>query len=422
MVEKMNKTGDSIVIVGGGVIGAACAYYLVREGWSVTLVDRGEFGKGCSHGNCGYVCPSHVLPLTQPGAIREHLLGVFRRDAPLRIKPHWNPRLWRWLFQFARQCRDDLMLESAHARHQLLCSSTALYRELLAAETIDCDWETQGLLYVFQDLEPLEEFTAVVEFLRKEFGVSATRYDPRQLQEVEPALCRDVAGAYCFEEDAHLRSNKLLAGWRQILNQRGVKIMEHCQVESLVVQSGQARAISTSGGEISASHFVIATGAWTPQFERQLGCKIPIQPGKGYSITMPRPDLCPRFPMLFEQHHVAVTPWASGYRLGSTMEFAGYDTTIDPQRVQMLKDVASIYLREPLVEPVEETWIGWRPMTSDDRPIIGHSPTLKNVLIAAGHGMLGLTLAPATGRLITEMLSGQTPHVDPAPFSPGRFG
>ena len=418
----MNKSDDPIVIVGGGVIGAACAYYLVREGWSVTLVDRGEFGKGCSHGNCGYICPSHVLPLTQPGAIREHLLGVFRRDAPLRIKPHWNPRLWRWLFQFARQCRHDLMFESAHARHQLLCSSAALYRELLAAETIDCDWETQGLLYVFQDLEPLDKFSAVVGFLRDEFGIPATRYDPRQLQEVEPALCSDVAGAYCFEEDAHLRSNKLLAGWRQILNQMGVQIIERCQVESLVVQAGQARAVSTSSGEISASHFVIATGAWTPQFERQLGCKIPIQPGKGYSITMPRPDLCPRFPMLFEQHHVAVTPWASGYRLGSTMEFAGYDTTIDLQRVQMLKDVASIYLREPVVEPVEETWIGWRPMTCDDRPIIGRSPTLKNVLIAAGHGMLGLTLAPATGRLITEMLSGQTPHVDPAPFSPGRFG
>jgi D-amino-acid dehydrogenase len=172
---------------------------------------------------------------------------------------------------------------------------------------------------------------------------------------------------------------------------------------------------------VPADAFVLATGALTPLWGRHLGCRIPIQPGKGYSLTMPRPARCPRVPLIFEEHRVAVTPMRSGYRLGSTMEFAGYDTTLNRRRLGLLKEAAAHYLHEPFCDPVEEEWYGWRPMTYDGKPIIDRSPALPNVLIAAGHNMLGLSMAPATGRLVAELLGGREPHIDPAPYTVKRF-
>jgi D-amino-acid dehydrogenase len=201
----------------------------------------------------------------------------------------------------------------------------------------------------------------------------------------------------------------------------GVAIQEECSATSLVRENGRARAIQTSGGEIEADAFIVAAGALAPDWQRELGCRLPIQPGKGYSVTMPRPSRCPAVPMIFEEHRVAVTPFRSGYRLGSTMEFAGYDSTIRPQRIELLKSAARQYLHEPLAEPVQEEWCGWRPMTPDSLPIIGPSPALANVWIAAGHNMLGLSMAPATGRLAAEMISEEQPHLDVKPYAPTRF-
>ena len=180
-------------------------------------------------------------------------------------------------------------------------------------------------------------------------------------------------------------------------------------------------AVKTSAGDIAADVFVVATGAWTPWLNKQLGCKIPIQPGKGYSMTMPRPEKCPSRPLLFPEHKVAVTPMQSGYRLGSTMEFAGYDTRIDPRRLQALRDGAEVYLQQPVCEPVQEEWYGWRPMTYDGLPVIDRTPAMENVLVAAGHNMLGVSMAPATGKIVTAMITGATPGIDPAPFSLRRF-
>ncbi len=177
----------------------------------------------------------------------------------------------------------------------------------------------------------------------------------------------------------------------------------------------------TDQGDLAADIFIVATGAWTPLLNDQLGCRIPIQPGKGYSLTMPRPVICPEIPLIFPETRVAVTPFQSGYRLGSTMEFAGYDDSIRPERLQLLKDGAEPYLREPYCEPVEEKWFGWRPMTYDSLPIIDRSPRYENVIIAAGHNMLGLSMAPATGKLVAEMVNVSSPHIDPAPYRVSRF-
>ncbi len=416
-----NQTGR-VAIVGGGVIGTACAYYLVRCGWQVIIIDRGRFGMGCSHGNCGFVCPSHVLPLAEPGAVGMALRSLFHKNSPFYIKPRFDPALWSWLWHFARRCNHRDMLDAGHGIHALLQSSMQLYKQLLADEKIECEWETRGLLYVYRSEEELERYASTDALLREQFNVAAVRVSGEELATREPALKPGLAGAWHYPGDAHLRPDKLTSAWRTVLERRGVSVREDCEAQGWVSESGRASALVTATGEIAADAFVVAAGALTPLLSKQLGCHIPIQPGKGYSITMPRPAQCPRTPLIFPEHRVAATPMQSGYRLGSTMEFTGYDASLNRRRLDFLKDAAGHYLREPYCEPVEEEWFGWRPMTYDGLPIIDRSPALENVLTAAGHDMLGLSMAPATGKLVAELLTPGAPgHIDPKPYAVTRF-
>ena len=417
----MSAGGGRVVVAGSGVIGTACAYYLARAGWTVTLLDQGDFGRGCSHGNCGFVCPSHVLPLAAPGAVRGALKALLNPNGPLTIRPRLDYSLWSWLARFARRCNAGDMLAAGKGIQALLNSSRELYPQLLDEERIDCEWEARGLLFVFQSRAAMEHYADTDRLLRDHFGVSAWRFDAEAVTQREPALKPGLAGGWLYETDAHLRPDRLMAGWRQVLERRGVTIHTSCPLLGFKSSGHSAQAALTPRGELGADAFVVATGAWTPLLHRLLGCRVPIQPGKGYSITMPRPARCPVVPLIFEEHRVAVTPMRSGYRLGSTMEFAGYDTRLNRRRLDLLREGARPYLHEPFGEPVEEEWYGWRPMTPDGLPVIDWSPAFGNVLIAAGHNMLGLSMAPATGKLVGEMLAGLETHLDPVPYRVRRF-
>lgn len=416
----MSVAAERVIVVGGGVIGAAAAFYLRRAKRSVTLIEQGEFGRGCSHGNCGYVCPSHVLPLAGPGALWGTLKTLLSRNSPLKVRFRLEPAMWRWFCQFARKCNQRDLLSAGRAIHSLLQSSRSLYDELLCHTLTDVEWETPGLLFVFQSQHGMDHYAKTDQLLRSEFSIGATRYDGQALLALEPAMKTGVAGAWHYQKDGHLRPDKLMQAWHRILVHNGVEIRERCELRDITVDGRVARRLDTNLGEMRADQVVIATGAWTPQLHRMLRRPIAIQPGKGYSLTMPRPAICPRHSMIFEEHRVAVTPLANTYRIGSTMEFAGYDTSLNPNRLRLLRDGAAIYLREPLAEPVLDSWYGWRPMTPDSLPFIGRLPALDNVYLAAGHGMLGLSMSPGTGRLIAELVSGQTPHIDPQPYAVGR--
>jgi D-amino-acid dehydrogenase len=416
----MTPSSGHVVVVGGGVIGAACAYYLRQAGRPVTLIDRGEFGRGCSHGNCGYVCPSHVLPLAGPGALGKTLKTLLSRNSPLKVRWRLDPAMWSWFWQFARKCNQRDMLSAGRAIQSLLVASRSMYDELVRTTLLDVEWESTGLLFVFRTAKEMAHYAQTDRLLRREFGLGATRYDGPALLELEPALNPGSAGAWHYPTDAQLHPGKLMRAWRQVLQAQGVDLREHCELRELVVQRGLARRLVTSQGDLSPDQVVIAAGAATARLHRQLRTSLPIQPGKGYSLTMRRPALCPRHSMIFEEHRVAVTPLQSAYRIGSTMEFAGFDTSLNPDRLRLLREAAAIYLREPTTEPVLESWYGWRPMTPDSLPFIGPVPAMGNVYLAAGHGMLGVSMSPATGRLVAELVTGQTPHLDPQPYAVDR--
>ena len=409
------------VVIGGGVIGAACAHFLAKADWDVTIIERGGFGAGCSAGNCGLVCPSHILPLAEPGAVGRTFKALFQKNSPFSIKPRLDPALWTWLLHFALRCNRRDMMQSAGGIQPLLDSSLLLYHQLMREEKLNCEWETRGLLFVYRDAAAMEEYAQVDRVMAESFHCPARRLDGEAVVALEPALNTGLVGGWYYEHDAHLRPDRLMSSWRRSLEAAGVKIREQCAFKRFTPQTGRAAAVVTDQGEILADAFVVATGAFTPLWQDQLGCRTPIQPGKGYSLTMPRPRVCPAIPIIFPETRVVATPFQSGYRLGSTMEFAGYDSTINPRRLQLLKDGARPYLREPYCDPIENEWFGWRPMTYDGLPIIDRSPLLENVLIAAGHNMLGLSTAPATGKLAAEILGNVQTHLDPSPYRVGRY-
>ncbi len=412
---------NHIIIVGCGVIGATCAYYLTKAGQRVTMLDQGRFAGGASHANCGYICPSHVLPLATPGAVGKTMKAMLQPDSPFSVRPGMNFALWGWLLKFARRCNQRDMVQATGAIHALLQSSRPLYDEIIATEKFEVEWETKGLVFVFQTKPALEHYDHTAKMLSDQFGLHADRYDGDALVELEPTLKPGLAGGWRYRGDAHLRPDKLMACWRTWLADHGVAIHEQCKFESFILDQGKVVGVKSNKGDFTGSHVIMATGAWTPMLNDQLQCKVPIQPGKGYSMTMQRPNPCPTIPLIFEEHRVAVTPFQSGYRLGSIMEFAGYDASMNRNRLELLRKAASHYLHVPYAEPVVEEWWGWRPMTYDSIPIIGPVPAYSNVYLATGHSMLGLSMAPGTGKLLTEMILGEKPHVDPEAYRVTRF-
>ncbi len=419
----MGKSPRTVIVVGGGIIGLASAHFLLQAGLQVQVVDQGEIGQGCSHGNCGLICPDHIMPLPRPGVLRKGIAALLNSSGPLSIKPGLNFKLWAWLFSFARNCNEEKMLEAGTGRHAILHYSREFYTSFIEENKIECDWEQNGCLFVYGSKKTLDSYDSIDRVLSRDHQLPAEKLTAKELEQMEPAIIPGVAaGAWYYRQDAHLRPDKLVAGWKNLLQNKGVEFIEQCEFKRFAANSQTASAIMVQRKgadgleEMRADAMVISTGAWTPLLNRELGANIPIQPGKGYSITMPRPQACPRYPMILEDEKVAITPMQSGYRIGSTMQFAGYDSRIDPKRLSILKTGSKKYLREPYCEPIEETWYGWRPMTPNGLPIISHAPKLKNVVIAAGHNMIGLMSAPATGRHVAELLTSQPTSINAAPY------
>ena len=410
-----------MVIAGSGIIGIACAHYLSEAGFDVTVLDRGKAGGACSRANCGYICPSHVSPLTEPGAIGLALKSIFNRESPFHLKLRPSPALWQWMWQFARRCTHHQVLQTGKLLQTILDASMEEYHLLMKRFSKQCEWQERGLLYVYEMEEGMNAFARTDEMLEENFGVSAKRLDGFGLTELEPGLCDGLAGGYHYQGDTSLNPEKLNQAWVEHLRKQGVVFLENTELQGVEKEGGKIVRLKVAGDILDADYFVFALGAWSPKWSDSLECSIPIEPGKGYSLTMKRPEDSPFHPMLFPEKKIGVSPFENGFRLGSMMEFVGYDKTIPEHRLQLLRDSARPFLKSDVDAPAVDKWFGWRPMTWDSLPIIGPVPAITNAYLATGHNMLGLSLAPSTGRLIKEMICGDEPHINPSSYSPLRF-
>ena len=414
------ESSKEIIIIGGGVIGMACAHYLVRSGARVRIIEKNEIGKGASHGNCGLLCFSDVIPLCSPGAVTHEIARLLKRTSPLYIKPSLDVKLLVWLMKFASKCTAARMNRTAKQKYGILSYSINLFDELMSREGLICDFEKKGLLTVFKDRKNFENYQATSDFLET-FNMGAKKIEREEALAMEPALSEDIAGAWFNKIDWHLRPDMLMTSWRKYLVQQGVIIEEHCGLLEFEMHGRTVKAVKTVTGRFVADAFVLATGAWANTTLKQLKLDLPVQPGKGYSITMERPGRCPSQPCSLYEKNMVVTPWKSGYRMGGTMEFSGVNDYLEPRRLSNLIFGATAYLKDPTGHPVLEQWTGLRPMTCDDLPIIDWAPGQENLIVATGHGMLGLTLATGTGKIVNDMIYGKTPDINITPFGMGRF-
>ena len=415
----MNPPHDDVLIIGGGAIGLATALALLDAGRGVRILEAGAVGGGASHGNCGTITPSHAPPLAAPGVVAQALRWMFTPDAPLYLKPRVDPALWHWLLRFAVRCNPRDWRQSTQARAALLNDARARLADWVGRYGLQCEFEEEGLDYVFRDPRRFQQYVDESVVL-KTFGIATQVFGGTDYEREEPAMLPGMAGAIRFPGDARLRPDRYVAELARVVRERGGVIEEQCRVDRLEPMSDGVR-LATSQGERKGGDAVIALGAWTPAFARRLGIRAPIQPGKGYSITYSRPARVPRHPMVLKDRSVCVTVWGSGFRLGSTMEFSGHDDTLNATRLAALERGAREFLREPVGAEVHERWCGWRPMTWDDLPLLGRAPGQRKVWIAAGHGMLGISMSTATGQLMADLMTGRPPAFDPSPYRPERF-
>jgi len=418
----MDASRSDVLILGGGVIGLACAYYLLKSGATVRILEQGTPGCGSSHGNCGTITPSHAAPLAMPGMLTVALRSMLRADAPLYLNPRFDgPRL-RWMLGFARHCNWRDFEHAAHARSAILLRSRRLLAELVRDERLDCEFAEEGELYVYRTHKAFQADEQHHARMLDRLGVVVERLRGEEVEAREPALKPGVVGGLFHPGDARLRPDRYVAELARCVQALGGVIESGARIDQFGTQANRIDDVRTTRGVFHGDRIVMALGAWSPLLASQLGMRLPMQPGKGYSITYSRPAQVPRHALVLREPAVCVTTWDSGFRLGSTMEFSGYAEGLNRTRLDALRRGAAQGLHVPEGPELKEEWWGWRPMSVDEVPIIGPSSRWSNLMLATAHGMLGVSMSAASGELVASMMQGGAPALDPAPYAPARFG
>jgi D-amino-acid dehydrogenase len=412
----------SILIIGGGVIGLCCAWYLRAAGNEVTIAERGPADHdGCSQGNAGLICPSHIVPLAAPGMITAGLRWLLDARSPFYIKPRLNLDLLRWGRLFSRAATPAHVDRVAPLLRDLNLLSRKLYAELADAEN-DFGLEKKGLLILCDTQHGLDEESLGAQRARA-LGLAAESVSAARAAELLPGMKLAAAGGIYYPQDCHLTPPRFIASLTRRLESAGVKFLWSREITGWRCDGSRIAAALTPAGELSADEFILAGGAWSPALARDLGLRLPIEAGKGYSLTLPKPRALPAIPAILAEARVAVTPMGTSLRVGGTMEIAGLDESVTRKRVEGIVDSFTRYFPDFSAADFAgvEPWRGLRPCSPDGLPYIGRSGCAGNLTVAAGHAMLGLSLGPATGRLVAQLLSGQKTEVDLSPMSPDRY-
>ena len=406
-----------VAIVGGGVIGLLCVHHLVRRGAHVIVVERHRIGAGCSAGNAGWVTPSLAVPLPAPGLRWKSLRWMLRRDSPLYIRPRAALAMAPWLLGFWRCCNRPQFERGVAAMARLGADTFDLYDQL-AADGVEYECHRTGLLMAFRSRQEMREEREMLEL------VGYTDLEPLSAAEVgdrEPTLDRGVAAGIRVRPERTVRPEHLCSGVAKGLLEAGSEIVERTTVEGVCLEGRSARALRTAIGEIDADAVLIATGAEAGRLAASCGLRLPLQAGKGYSVTVSGPRVRPLQPLYLSDSKVGVTPFDDGVRIAGTMELSGINLELDRVRLAALKRGAERDV--PRVTEGRESvdWVGMRPLTPDGLPILGRLPERDNLFVATGHQMLGVTLAPSTGRVMAELILDGRGETELEPFSPARF-
>jgi len=413
-----------VLVIGGGVIGLCTALYCVRRGWRVTVAERnGEQRDGCSFQNAGIVVPSHFVPLAAPGMVALGLKWMWNPASPFYIKPRASWSLLDWLLKFWRAANAAQVRRAAPVLRDLSLASRACYEELAAREN-DFAFVKSGTLMLCRTGHALDD-EARTAGVARELGIAAEVLDSRATAALDPGVRMDVAGSVHYPGDCRLAPDRLVAGLQHRLAQAGAQFAWNTEISGWRVQDDRRirAARSESGIEIEADEFVLCAGTWSPRLARSLGLKLPMQAGKGYSLTLPRPRQSPQLCAILTEARVAVTPLPGALRFAGTMEIAGLNPDVAPARVRGIINAVPRYYPDFQAADFDDIkpWCGLRPCSPDGLPYLGRSARYANLVVATGHAMMGITLGPITGRLAADILSGENPGMDLALLSPDRY-
>ncbi len=412
------------VVIGGGAIGIASAYYLQRSGFAVTVVDRGEVGRECSYGNSCLIVPSHSEPLPGPGVIRQALRFLLSNTSPFYVRPRLDPELAGFFWRFRKYCDRESAERGFEALVGLSRASLELYQELTAAKEADFDFRREGLLEVFLTERGVALGRRARELMEKE-GFPATTLSRDDALAFEPALSPSIQGGLFIESEAHGFSFGYVQALARTVEKRGARIAARRSVQGLLLDGRRVKGVrigeAPNEEQIESDVVVLAAGSWSKRLGEAVGISIPLQPAKGYSATVDAFEGAPRIPMIVKERRVTVTPLGARVRFGGTLELTGFDSSIDRARYGAVVKAAREALRCNVPMKNEEAWCGFRPLTPDGLPIIDRAKNLEGLIVATGHAMLGFTQSPMTGKLVAEIASGEKPSLPLEPFRLDRF-
>jgi D-amino-acid dehydrogenase len=419
------RMGKNVIVVGGGIIGLSSAYYLQKAGHQVTVLDKSNFMDNCSYGNCGYVCPSHFIPLATPGIVRQGLKWMWNSQSPFYVQPRLSRSLIDWGLKFMKSATPEHVERAAvPLRDIALLSQHEYENEWRPMPHFDFAYEHRGLLEICLT-EPAAEHARHTVERAHELGLDADWLDHTGLQALEPHTRVNGVGAILFRCDAHLFPNKLMRGLLEVLKEAGVRLQPGEEVLRFETGGGVVRRVVTPAGVREADVVVLATGSWSREIAALLGTRVPLVPGRGYSVTLENSPYRVNHPAILVEGRAAITPMdGNKIRFGGTMEITGTSTPPRYGRVQGILNAVKRFFPDFDVPmpPVEKIWYGYRPCSADGLPYIGRIRKYSNVVVATGHSMLGLSLGAGTGKLVGELVDERRPSMDLSPFAVERFG
>ncbi len=410
-------------IIGGGIVGLSSAFYLHQKGWQVSVIDKGDMRNSCSYGNAGYICPSHFIPLATPGNVKAGIKWMWNPESPFYVQPRLNLALIQWGLQFMRSASAAHIEKSAIPLRDIALLSMKCYEEMRQTPGFDFYYEHKGLLELFQSEEKAHHAAELVEKARQ-LDLDAALLSREEVQALEPQTEVNALGAVLFKCDAHCKPNALMQNLLNYLQTQGIQLITREEVIGFSTHAKKVLKVQTQQNQYDTDLVVLAAGSWSRELATKLQIKIPLMPGRGYSVMSADPRHRLNYPAVLMEGRVALTPMNGATRFGGTMEVTATKTPPRLNRVRGILNAVKKYYPAfdiPL-PPMEEIWYGYRPCSADGLPYLGRSRQFQNLILATGHSMIGLSLGAGTGKLVSEIANNTPLSMDIKAFEPERFG
>lgn len=412
-----------VIVVGAGVTGISTAYYLSKAGADVTVVDKRDGVDNCSYGNAGMIVPSHIVPLASPGIISKGLRWMLKAETPFYIKPRLDKELLSWGWKFKQASTQQHVKESGPVLRDLLLRNRKLLVDLEKEESLNFGFQKNGLFNLCKTEKGLEEEAEVAEKANA-LGIPAETLSANEVREMEPNIDMDIIGATYFPKDAHLHPGSLMEGLKDLLNKQGVDFRLNTTVAGVEEKNNTVQVnLDSDEDSIKGTHVVLCAGAWTPTLADSVGFSMPIQAGKGYSITLDEPKSTPQICALLAEAKVSMTPMMGKMRFGGTMEIVGRDETVTPAKISALKKSVVEYFPEYSMSDLDgqEVWVGLRPCSPDGMPYIGKINQHNNIFASTGQAMMGMSLSFSSAEIIRQLIFDEKAELSHPLVSPNRY-